>query len=143
MIGVEVHQTMASDPKDWMWAEACAVLERMEQMHRQFFRPGLAGTPAAAWQPPIDMFETADGLRIVVAVPGVEIQDIDIAVEQDVLVVSGIRHLPTLARGADIHRLEIPYGRFERDVRLPSGRFELRHPELAHGCLFIPLAKRK
>jgi HSP20 family molecular chaperone IbpA len=134
---------MATDPKDWMWAEACAMLERVEQMHRQFFRPGLPGMQAAAWQPPIDVFETADGLRIVVALPGVEIQDIDIATEQDVLVISGVRHLPSVARGAAIQRLEIPYGRFERPVRLPAGRFELGHPELAHGCLFITLAKRR
>ena len=134
---------MATDPKDWMWAEACAMLERVEQMHRQFFRPGLPGIQAAAWQPPIDVFETADGLRIVVALPGVEIQDIDIATEPDVLVISGVRHLSSVARGAAIQRLEIPYGRFERQVRLPAGRFELRHPELAHGCLFIALAKRR
>jgi HSP20 family protein len=134
---------MATDPKDWMWAEACAMLERVEQMHRQFFKPGLAGIQAAAWQPPIDVFETADGLRIVVALPGVDIQDIDIATEQDVLVISGVRHLPSVARGAAIQRLEIPYGRFERQVRLPAGRFELGHPELAHGCLFITLAKRR
>jgi HSP20 family molecular chaperone IbpA len=134
---------MATDPKDWMWAEACAMLERVEQMHRQFFRPGLPGMQAVAWQPPIDVFETADGLRIVVALPGVEIQDIDIATEPDVLVISGIRHLPSVARGAAIQRLEIPYGRFERQVRLPAGRFELGHPELAHGCLFITLAKRR
>jgi HSP20 family molecular chaperone IbpA len=134
---------MATDPKDWMWAEACAMLERVEQMHRQFFRPGLPGMQAAAWQPPIDVFETADGLRIVVALPGVEIQDIDIAAEPNVLVISGVRHLPSVARGAAIQRLEIPYGRFERQVRLPAGRFELGHPELAHGCLFITLAKRR
>jgi HSP20 family molecular chaperone IbpA len=134
---------MATDPKDWMWAEACAMLERVEQMHRQFFRPGLPGMQAAAWQPPIDVFETADGLRIAVALPGVEIQDIDIATEQDVLMISGVRHLPSVARGAAIQRLEIPYGRFERQVRLPAGRFELGHPELLHGCLFITLAKRR
>jgi HSP20 family protein len=134
---------MATDPKDWMWAEACAMLERVEQMQRQFFRPGLPGMQAVAWQPPIDVFETADSLRIVVALPGVEIQDVDLAVEQDVLVISGIRHLPAVARGAAIQRLEIPYGRFERQVRLPAGRFEVGHPELARGCVFITLAKRR
>lgn len=134
---------MATDPKDWMWAEACAVLERVEQMHRQFFRPGLAGTQAATWQPPIDVFETADGFGVAVALPGVEIQDIDVAIERDILIIAGIRHLPALARGAAIQRLEIPYGRFERQVRLPSGRFQLGHPELANGCLFITLGKRR
>ena len=134
---------MAADPKDWMWAEACAVLERVQQMHRQFFRPGVAGMQVAAWQPPIDVFETTDGLRIVVALPGVESSDINVAIEQDILVVAGIRHLPVLARRAAIQCLEIPYGRFERQVRLPSGRFELEQPQLMNGCLFIALVQRR
>jgi HSP20 family molecular chaperone IbpA len=134
---------MTTDPKDWMWAEACAMLERVEQMHRQFFRPGLAGLQAVAWQPPIDVFEGADALGIVVALPGVEIHDVDLAIDQDVLVISGICHLPSVARGAAIQRLEIPYGRFERQVRLPAGRFELGNPQLEHGRLFITLAKRR
>jgi HSP20 family molecular chaperone IbpA len=134
---------MANDPKDWMWAEACAVLERADQMQRQFFRPGFAGVQVATWQPPIDVFETADGLGIVAALPGVESQDIGVEIEQDILVISGIRHLPAVARGAAVQRLEIPYGRFERQVRLPAGRFEIGDPELANGCLFITLAKRR
>jgi HSP20 family protein len=134
---------MAADPKDWMWTEACAVLERVQQMHRQFFRPGVAGMQVAAWQPPIDVFETTDGLRIVVALPGVESSDINVAIEQDILVVAGIRHLPVLARRAAIQCLEIPYGRFERQVRLPSGRFELEQPQLMNGCLFIALVQRR
>jgi HSP20 family molecular chaperone IbpA len=141
MSGVEAN--VATDLKDFMWAEACNVLERVEQMHRQFFRPGQAGMQSAAWQPPIDVFETADGLGVVVALPGVESQDIDVAIQQDVLVIAGIRHLPALVRGAAIQRLEIPYGRFERQIRLPPGRFELQQPELTNGCLLIALGKRR
>jgi HSP20 family protein len=133
---------MAGDPKDWMWAEACAMLQRVDQMHREFFRPGRAAMQATAWQPPIDVFETAEGLWIVAALPGVEARDIDVAIEQDILGISGIRHLPALARGAAIQRLEIPYGRFERQVRLPAGRYDLGRPEIVNGCLFITLAKR-
>ena len=134
---------MATDPKDWMWTEACAVLERMEQMHRQFFRPAVAAMQSATWQPPIDVLETADGLLIVAALPGVETRDIEVAIERDLLVISGVRHLPAPARGAAIQRLEIPYGRFERQVRLPSEGFEPGQPALAHGCLFVTLAKRR
>jgi HSP20 family protein len=139
---------MATDPKDWMWTEACLMLERVERMHRQFFRLGPAGMQVAAWQPPVDVFETSDGLGsgrlgIVVALPGVESQDIDIAIEQDALVISGVRHLSALTPSSAIQRLEIPYGRFERQVRLPSGRFVLGQPELVNGCLFITLAERQ
>jgi HSP20 family protein len=115
----------------------------LEQMHGQFFRPSLASTRAATWQPPIDVFETADALQILAALPGVEAQNIDVAIERDILIIAGIRHLPAIARGAAILRLEIPYGRFERQVQLPSGRFEFGRSEITNGCLFITLTKRR
>ena len=35
----------AADPRSWMWAEACAMIERAEQLHRQFFRRAIASEP--------------------------------------------------------------------------------------------------
>ena len=52
-----------ADPRNWMWAEACAMIERAEQMHRQFFQPGSAAAPAASWEPPIDVFESEPPLQ--------------------------------------------------------------------------------
>jgi HSP20 family molecular chaperone IbpA len=43
------------------------------------------------------------------------------------------------APGARIHRLEIPYGRFERTIALPPGRFEIDGRELVDGCLVMRL----
>jgi HSP20 family protein len=131
---------MATNPTDWMWIEACAVLE---QMHGQFFRPGSGAMGVAAWQPPIDVFETADGLRIVAGVPGVDARNVEVVLERDILTIGGVRHVAPIARGADILRLEIPYGHFERQVQLPSGRFEFGCSEITNGCLFITLTKRR
>ena len=134
------------DPRIFLWSEACATVERAEQLHRQFFRPDLAPSPesgiaivqTANWEPPIDLLETRTGLSVIAALPGVEPQDIAISLKPGVLQVGGRRSLP-VARGAAIHRLEIPYGRFERRVGLPSGRFELDRSALSHGCLFVSL----
>src|SRR5215475_3188786 len=113
MIQVEEAGAMtAADPRNWMWAEACAMIERAEQLHRQFFRPGLARAPAANWEPPVDVFESERELLIVVALPGVESQDIEISAGPGMLLVAGIRRLPAAARGLAIQRLEIPQGRF-------------------------------
>ena len=43
------------DPKNQMWAEACAMLKQAEALHRQFFEPS---REAARWEPPVDVFET-------------------------------------------------------------------------------------
>jgi HSP20 family molecular chaperone IbpA len=134
---------MATDPNDWMWSEACAALERMERIHRQFFRPGIRSMQSAAWQPPIDVFEAPDGMLVVLALPSVKRGDIEIAVDGDTLMISGIRHLPAITRGAAIHRLEIPYGRFERQVRLPPGQFDIASQTIENGSLFITLGKRR
>jgi len=125
-----------------MWAEACAMIERAEQMHRQFFQPGSAAAPAASWEPPIDVFESEHDLLIVVALPGVDTQDIEISSEGAVLRVAGVRRLPAAVRGADIVRLEIPQGRFERRIRLPAARWELSRSSLVNGCLLLNLTKQ-
>jgi HSP20 family protein len=132
----------AGDPGSWMWTEACALIDRAERLQRQFFQPGRFAAPAAGWEPPIDILETERELSIIAALPGVEPQDLEITIDQDVLSIAGLRRLPATARAAAIRRLEIPYGRFQRRIELPEARLELSRPELVNGCLFLTLAKR-
>jgi HSP20 family molecular chaperone IbpA len=124
-----------------MWNEALAMIARAEHLHRQFFEPGIS-MQAACWEPPVDIFETDRELWIVVALPGVEHDDLDVSTDAHVLRVAGQRRLPVAARTATIHRLEIPHGRFERRIRLPSARLVLGRSELANGCLVVNLTKR-
>jgi HSP20 family protein len=130
-----------SNPRVWMWNEALAMIARAEHLHRRFFEPGIS-MQAACWEPPVDIFETDRELWIVVALPGVEHEDLDVSTDADVLQVAGQRRLPVAARTATIHRLEIPHGRFERRIRLPSARLVLGRSELANGCLVVNLTKR-
>jgi HSP20 family protein len=123
-----------------MWAEACEVLERAERLHRQFFRPVAMRARRPAWEPPIDIYETQDEFRIIVALPGVQPEHISVSLEDGQLVVRGRRYLPVDV-GAEIQRLEIPYGRFERSIELPGGRFNLGAHEFLNGCLLIILRK--
>jgi HSP20 family protein len=128
------------DPRVWMWNEALAMIARAEHLHRRFFEPGIS-MQAATWEPPVDIFETDRELWIVVALPGVEYGDLDVSIDGDVLRVAGQRRLPAAVRTASIYRLEIPYGRFERHIKLPSARFVLGRSELVNGCLVVNLTK--
>jgi HSP20 family protein len=130
----------AGDPGTWMWAEACALIDRAERLQRQFFQPGLSAAPAS-WEPPIDILETERELSIIAALPGVEPHDLELSIDEDVLSIAGRRRLPA-ARAAAIHRLEIPHGRFQRRIKLPAARLELSRSELVNGCLFLTLTKR-
>jgi HSP20 family molecular chaperone IbpA len=118
------------------------MIERAEQMHRQFFQPGTAALSRASWEPPVDIFESERDLLIVVALPGVESGEIEITAGPEMLVVAGVRRLPAEARGMAIQRLEIPQGRFERRIALPPARWELRRSTLTEGCLLISLARQ-
>jgi HSP20 family protein len=133
----------AADPRNWMWAEACAMIERAEQLHRRFFQPGLAPAAGVHWVPPVDVYGSVRELTIVAALPGVAPQEIEIALERGVLRVAGVRQLPACVQGAAIHRLEIPHGRFERRLRLPDQGWELGRSVLVNGCLVLTLTQSR
>jgi HSP20 family protein len=128
------------DPGSWMWAEALELLQDAERLQRQFFQVG-ARHGAPCWEPPVDMYELGNELRLLVALPGVTPQLLEVALAPGLIVVRGERSLPTHSRRAAIHRLEIPYGRFERRIALPAGQFELIERGLEHGCLVLTLRR--
>lgn len=128
--------------RSWMWADAVFLMEHLERQHRnQAFAPthGVTGKPA--WEPPVDMLETATHLLVLVALPGVDPQQAEAFIEDGVLVVRGRRVLPPQLRGARVHRLELPQGRFERRVQLPAGRYGDVARSSLHGCLLVTLTK--
>jgi HSP20 family molecular chaperone IbpA len=124
-----------------MWAEACELLDRAERLHRQFFVPQRAKGRQPTWEPPVDLMETEEELWICIALPGVAKEHLEVLVESGVLIVSGERPMRGRARGTTIHRLEIPYGRFERRIELPPGRYDVVRRELVDGCLTLGLRK--
>jgi HSP20 family protein len=132
---------MADFPKNWMWAEACEALARAERMHREFFRPARSASRLPAWEPPVDVLETEHEVLVLMALPGVDPEQVETAIDGADLLVAGARVLPAALRTAVIHRLELPQGRFERRVRLPAGRYASVRQGMANGCLLITLEK--
>jgi len=128
------------DFETWMWAEACGILDRADRLHRQFFRPAVMSVGRPAWEPPVDVYETPYEFKIMIALPGVAPEHLNIVLEGDQLIIGGRRHLPDSTQ-AHIRRLEIPYGRFERRIELPNGHFEIGNREFVNGCLLISLRK--
>ncbi|HWP86392.1 MAG TPA: Hsp20/alpha crystallin family protein [Burkholderiales bacterium] len=125
----------------WMWAEACELLDQADRMHRQFFRLAASARSRAVWEPPVDVFEDEREVVIVVALPGVAEQGVELTLEAGVLIVRAERHIPAAgARGA-VRRLEIPYGHFERRIPLANLRLEAGTREFSDGCLILRLRK--
>jgi HSP20 family protein len=133
---------MARDvARDWMWSEAVEMLARAERMHRELFRPAGSGARQPAWEPPVDILETECEVLVLVALPGVDPNDVQAAIEDGDLVIAGTRTVPSEWRTAVIHRLELPQGRFHRRVRLPAGRYSDVRRAVVAGCLVITLQK--
>jgi HSP20 family protein len=129
------------DPTDWMWAQDCDLIEQAERMHRQFFRLSASARARATWEPPADVFEDAREVVVVVALPGVAAEDVEVTREPGALVVRAQRPLPIAEMHHAVRQLEIPYGNFERRVPLPEGRFDGASSEVARGCLVVRLRK--
>lgn len=131
----------STDPSGWMWSQACDMIEQAERMHRQFFR-AVAEQPAeVVWEPPADVFEDEREVVVVLAMPGVRPDRMEVRSEGGTLLVRGVRPLPLAGSGLRVRHLEIPYGRFERRIALPSSGLQLQEPEVADGCVVLRLRK--
>ena len=129
------------DPDSWMWERARSMVDRADRIQRRFFQLAPPGGQRPSWEPPIDMFETATELFVLVALPGVQLEAVEVVEREGVVRIAGQRNLPEAFRRASVHRLEIPYGRFERLIQLPPGRFQIAEPRQADGCLVLQFTK--
>lgn len=115
-------------------------------LHRLLEQSGLEdlADPAADCILPLDVVETADGVEIVMDLPGVPAADVRVALVRDTLVITG-RKAPEVCRHhrAAFHLVERAFGRFTRGVRL-TGAFDASRADarLHAGELRIMLPRR-
>lgn len=97
----------------------------------------------ARWRPDVDTVETASTVEITVDLAGVQEDDFEVLLFEDVLVVEGSRQLPSCQEGAVYHEAGIRQGPFRVEVPLPAPvdpeRVEARYER---GLLRITLPKR-
>jgi HSP20 family protein len=120
-------------------ADAIELLREADRMHRHFFTlaPAQRGP---CWEPPIDIVENERAVVVRVALPGVSRDAVEVTTNGAHLRIVGVRPMGA-GRGDAIHRLEIPYGRFERRVDLPAGRYDVVAREMVDGCLVLTLRR--
>ena len=101
-------------------------LEVQDEVHRLFqeliHQPwGIWSSSATTgWQPSCDVAETTEAIIVEVDLPGVERQDVHIAVEGDMLRISGERHAIVEHQERRYSQTERSYGCFEWHLRLPA-----------------------
>ncbi len=122
-----------------MWAEACELLDQAERRHRRFF--DLLSGPSAQtrWEPPVDVLVAGTELEVVLALPGAHADDVSVTLTPTGVQIDARVPPPTFAPNVTVLRLEIPYGRMQRRIDLPPGRYVLVERRLDRGYLFLRL----
>ena len=127
----------------WMWLRALELADEAERLQRQFLGYIGPGTDAVHWEPPVDIHETADGFILLFALPGVAAEDVEVRLERTALTVSALRRVRLAEPGALIRRLEIPHGRFVREIALSGPALRIADSRHVDGCLEVRLVRER
>ena len=95
------------------------------------------------WQPVLDALEEPDRYQVLVELPGVTLQDLELKVDGQSLVLTGDKRVPPEVPMEGFLRTEGTYGPFRRIIRLP-GPFDEDAIEarLTDGLLRVTVPKK-
>jgi len=95
------------------------------------------------WQPAMDAVEEGESYRVLVELPGVTLQDLDLQVDGQTMILTGDKRVPPEVPVEGFLRTEGTYGPFRRIVHLP-GPFDADHIEarLTDGLLTVTVPKK-
>ncbi|MHB8780496.1 MAG: Hsp20/alpha crystallin family protein [Candidatus Geothermincolia bacterium] len=95
--------------------------DEVNRLFRESIGEGRRRPLAAArgWVPSVDVYETRENLVVLVEVPGIKSEDVEISMQEGVLRVAGERRVAPGLKEENIHCIERDYGRFERRIALP------------------------
>jgi HSP20 family protein len=102
------------------------IQDRMNRLFDEAFRGG--SRPASeddwalggSWAPAVDIYEQGHDIVLKAELPGVDPQDVDIRLENNVLSLRGQRKFENEVKQENYHRVERSYGSFSRSFTLPS-----------------------
>jgi HSP20 family protein len=130
------------DTSAWMLAEAIELIQSAERLQRQFFVLGVVAT-TPHWEPPVDMVINDREIGLIVALPGVTPDKLEVTLDDQSILIAGERSFGARLGEGAILRMEIPYGRFARRILLPYGAFKFNDMVLENGCLKLTLDRLK
>ena len=108
------------------WDPFQDLIALQDRMHRLFdqtltrSRGEQEDLAPAAWSPPVDIYETAEGFVLKAELPGLGKDDIDIQVRDNTLTLRGERRLKKDVKQDNYLRVERATGTFQRVFTLPN-----------------------
>ncbi len=124
--------------------------EELEQIQREldrFFGDGLLsrffGRRDEQWYPAVELRETDKEYQLMVDLPGINKEDVEIRIEDNLLTITGERKFERDEKKENIHFVERRYGRFTRSFTLPSNANPDKiTAEFKDGVLHVTIPKR-
>ena len=105
---------------------------------------GDEGLSRGAWMPNVDIFENKDSIVLEAELPGMNREDFELTVENNVLTLRGERRFEKKDEADNYHRVERAYGSFARSFTLPQTvSAENAAAEYKNGVLRVTLQKRE
>ncbi|MDC4224286.1 MAG: Hsp20/alpha crystallin family protein [Candidatus Manganitrophus sp.] len=71
------------------------------------------------WVPAVDIYEDSDAIQLQAELPGMEMKEIEVRVENNTLEIKGEKKIEKREKKENYHRIERVFGRFSRSFRLP------------------------
>jgi HSP20 family protein len=95
-----------------------------------------------SWAIPLDVVQQGDNIVVKATVPGVNPEDIDVSIENDVLIIKGHTKEEREHQEGNYLMRERRSGSFYRALRLPETvNTDQAHPSYEHGVLTITIPK--
>jgi len=108
------HEIIAKSKKDGLEEEMRRLFNSFSQMrHRAMLYA------VNLWHPSTDVYETEDKLVILCELAGIDKDNICLKIENDIINISGSRPEMSVGKAAVFHNMEINYGPFERNIKIP------------------------
>jgi len=105
---------------------------------------GDEGIARGAWNPSVDIYENKDQIVLEAELPGMNREDFDLTVENNVITLRGERRFEKRDESDNYHRVERSYGSFSRSFTLPQTvTGESATAEYKNGVLRVTLPKRE
>ena len=97
-----------------------------------------------SWIPNVDIYEDKDRLILEADLPGLNREDFEISVENNVITLKGERKFENKVEGDHYHRVERSYGSFTRSFTLPQTiTADGATADFENGILRVSLPKRE
>src|SRR5882762_4090723 len=104
---------------------------------------GEEGIARGAWNPSVDIYENKDHIVLEAELPGMNRDDFELSVENNVITLRGERRFEKKDDTDNYHRVERAYGSFVRSFTLPNTvSSEDAVPDSRNGVLRVTLPKR-